>query len=177
MYCMKYSNLLVDLMNKEVDVYEANSNNVSSKRAILAHQLSTICEWIFKCGLALYACAGMFYLVNPLYSYFWLNEIVPVMPIFMPFIDENTQTGFVQLTIIHLVFITTSVIGSGASDFMFILLIFNMIFLARILTDNANELNAILRKDKVDRRVAKAKLVNILLMHREIFEYVLYILF
>lgn len=164
-------------MKKEVDIYEANSDNVSSKRAIIAHQLSTICEWIFKCGFALHACAAIFYLLNPLYSYFWLNKIVPIIPVYIPFIDENTQIGFVELTIIHLEFIVLTLIGSGAVDFMFILLIFNMLFLARILADNADELNAILRKDKVDRRVAKAKLVNILLMHREIFEYVLHFLF
>lgn len=112
-----------------------------------------------------------------LYSYFSLNKIVPIMPVYMPFIDENTQIGFVELTIIHLEFIVATVIGSAAVDFMFIMLIFNILFLARVLTDNADELNAILRKDKVDRHVAKAKLVNILLMHREIFEYVLHFLF
>lgn len=44
MYSVKYSEILIDLMSKELEIYEANSGNVSSKRAILAQQFSAISE-------------------------------------------------------------------------------------------------------------------------------------
>lgn len=112
----------------------------------------------------------MFYLLNPLYSHFWHDEIVPLMAIYMPFIDENTTKGFIGLTIMQLVFLVLAVIASAGVDFLFIILIFNMIFFARIFADNVNELNDTVREEKVDHDVIKGKLLNILLIHREIFE-------
>lgn len=170
MFSVKYSQVLKSLMNKQVDIYAANSSNVSSQRAILAQQFSTISEWILKIGFSLYTLAGMFYLLNPLYSYFWLDKIVPLIPIYMPFIDENTQIGFVVLTLMHLQFMILTLVASAAVDFMFIILIFNMLFLAKLFTNDVDELNDTLREEKVDKVVAKAKLLNILLMHQEIFE-------
>lgn len=76
--------------------------------------------------------------------------------------------------VMHLVFIVLAVIASVGVDFMFIMLIFNMIFFARIFTDNVNELNDILREEEVDKSLAKAKLINVLLLHREIFEFVFF---
>lgn len=132
MYSMKYSDILISLMNKDVEIYAANSNIASPNRIMLAQQFSTITEWIFECGFVLYAGSGMFYLLYPLHSYFWLDKTVPIMPLYMPFIDENTTSGFVELTVIHLEFIVTTVIGSAGVDFIFIMLIFNIIFFARI---------------------------------------------
>lgn len=170
MYSVKYSKLLIDLMNKEVDIYAVNSDNVFTKRIIFAQQFSTISDWIFKCGFALYSFSGGTYLVYPLYSYFCRDEIIPLIPLYMPFIDEKTKSGFIGLTIIHLVIIVLTIIASAAVDFMFITLTFNMIFFGRIFCDNVDGLNDTLRGEEVDKAVAKAKLINILLIHREIFE-------
>lgn len=164
------------LIRKEIDIFEANSKNVSSNRVILAQQFATLTEWIFKGGSTVYLLAGMSYFLNPLYSYFWLNEIVPILPVYMPFIDENTMEGFIGLTLMHLSLLVLAVAASAGVDFMFISLIFNMLFFARIFTDNVDELNDTLREDQVDRIQAKAKLTNILLIHREFIEYVYSIL-
>lgn len=178
MYSMKYADILMALIKKELEIYEANcKSNVSLKRTILAQQFSTITEWIFKVGFTIYVLAGMFYLLNPLYSYFWLGEIVPIVPIYVPYFDEHTTGGFISLTILHLVIIILTVVASAAADFMFIILIFNMIFFARIFADDVNELNDTLRADKADRILAKGKLTNSLLIHREIFEFVFHFIY
>lgn len=168
--CYKYADVMIALIRKEIDIYEANSKNVSLKRAMLAQRFASLSEWIFNGGCTVYMFGGMFYLLNPLYSYYWLGEIVPILPIYMPLIDETTTEGFIGLTVMHLVFLVLTVVSTAAADFMYVLLIFNMILFARIFSDNVDELNATLRGEEVNRIEAKFRLTNILLIHREIFE-------
>lgn len=170
MYSVKYGKMVVELMNKLVDIYTANSKATSRNRSIVIQKFTNITEIVIKGGLALYVLAGGFYLVNPVYSYYWRNEIVPLLPMYMPFIDENTTIGFSILTSIHLVFVFLAVIGSACTDFMFVMIIVNMPLLSSIFIDNIGELNGFLREEKVDESLVKAKFKNILLLHREFME-------
>lgn len=170
MYSVKYGKMVVDLMNKLVDIYTANSKTTSRNRSIVIQKFATITKIVIKGGLTLYVLAGCFYLLNPLYSYHWRNEIVPLVPLYMPFIDENTTIGFTILTSIHLVFLALAVIGSACTDFMFVMIIVNMPLLSSIFSDNIGELNAILREETVDESLVKTKFKNILLLHREFME-------
>lgn len=120
------------LIRKEIDIFEANSKNVSSNRVILAQQFATLTEWIFKGGSTVYLLAGMSYLLNPLYSCYWLGEIVPILPFYMPFIDETTKERFIGLTVMHLVFLGLAMVATAAADVLYVLLIFNMVFFGRI---------------------------------------------
>lgn len=88
----------------------------------------------------------------------------------MIFIDETTRNGFIALGITHLVFITLTVAGSACTDFMFFMIVVNIPVLSTIFVDNVEELNEILREETIDVLLAKSKLKNILLMHKEIWE-------
>lgn len=75
MYCVKYGYALTPGFNKLVDVYTANAKNVPYKRLMLVQRFATITEWIFKGGFVVYGFACLFYLINPIYSYFIKNEV------------------------------------------------------------------------------------------------------
>lgn len=170
MYSVKYGRMIVGLMNKLIGIYEANAKASSRSRLKLIRKFAIITEIMIKGGIAVYTFAGMFYLINPIYSYYWLNKIVPLVPIYLPFIDENTTAGFTALTGLHLIFLFMAVVGTACTDFMFVMLIVNMPLLSRIFQDNISELNDILREENVDQPLAKAKFKNILLLHREFWE-------
>lgn len=87
----------------------------------------------------------------------------------MPFVDESTKSGFIALMGIHFAYMLT-VVSSVGVDFIFVMTIINIPLLAIIFGDNVQELNEILREENVNEKVAKAKLRNILLMQREIWE-------
>lgn len=116
---------------------------------------------------------GMIYIVNPIFSYFWLNEIKPMLPVYMPFIDENTLIGFIELTLIHIIFIFTGALGTVSVDFMVVMIVLNVPIFSTIFSDNVHELNDILhaRNDGHDKSVlTKAKLRNLFFMFGEICE-------
>ncbi|XP_031616751.1 putative odorant receptor 83c [Contarinia nasturtii] len=71
------------------------------------------------------------------------------------------------MSAIHTVFIILAVIGSACTDFMFIMLIVNVPVLSNIFNENLSELNEMLREEDMNMLFVKAKLRNILLMHRE----------
>lgn len=170
MYSAKYGPMIVELMDKIVGIFAENARTTLLKRLILMQKYSFFTELVLKLGLLAYALAGVVYLFTPIYFYYFNREIIPIIPLFFLFIDENTTVGYMVLTSIHVVFIILAVISSACTDFMFAMIIVNAPELSNIFRDNVEELNDILKEEKVNNVLAKAKLRNILLMHREIWE-------
>lgn len=162
--------MVVEVMDKITAIYAANSKSTSRDRLKLINLFSTITEVVIKGGLALYFMVGIFYMINAIYSYYAKHVIIPLVPVYMIFVDETTKQGFIALGITHIAFIILTVIGSACTDFMFVMIIVNMPVLSTIFVDNVKELNEILKEKTVDVPLAKAKLKNILLMHKEIWE-------
>lgn len=162
--------MAVELMDKIIAIYAANSKTTSRKRLKLIKLFSLINEIIIKVGSALYFLAGLFYLINPIYSYYTKGELIPLIPVYMVMIDETTRNGFIALGITHMALTALTVTGSACSDFMFVTLVVNIPVMSTILVDNVEELNEILKEETVDEPLAKAKLKNILLLHKEIWE-------
>lgn len=167
MYSVKYGKMIVGLMDKLIEIFAANAKSSSRSRSILINKFALITEIVFKAGCAVYVLAGGFYFLNPIYSYYWRNEIAPLIPLYFPLINENTTGGLILLTAIHTVYLVLAIIGSACTDFMFVMIIVNMPVLSNIFGDNIRELNANLREELVDQVLVKAKFKNILLLHRE----------
>lgn len=170
MYSAKYGPMVVEVMDKITAVYEANSKSTSVKRLKLLKLFSIVTEVVIKGGSAVYCLAGIFYLINPIYSYFWKHELIPLIPVYIIFVDETTKNGFILLTIVHISFMVLTISGTAGTDFMFAMIIVNVPVLSTIFVDNIEELNEMLRADTVNVPLVKVKLKNILLMHREIWE-------
>lgn len=173
-YSAKYAPIVLANMQKMVCIYEANSKSVSIKRSQLVQQFATITEFVLKGGFAAYCVGGTVYLLNPIYSYFWKNRVVPMLPLYMPLVDENTKAGFITLSVLHMSLTILTVIASAALDFLLVMIIVNTPLLSTISGDNVRELNDILNEKNVNLPLANAKLKNIFLIHFETFEYVLY---
>lgn len=167
MLSIQYGHILVALMDKLVEVYKANAKGVSSKRLKMIRTSALITELVLKIGIALYSLTGVFYLTNPLYAYYTRHERVHIILLFIPFIDETTNSGFGILSAIHLICMILGVIAIAGSDFLFVMIILNVPLLSSIFSENIDELNGILRAEMLHVRSMRANLRNILLMHRE----------
>lgn len=170
MTSVMYGKVLVTAMDQITFIYAANAKTTDRKRLMLLSNFSLITEIVLKAGSALYCCAGLFYILNPFYSYYFKNELIPLIPLYIPFIDEETKTGFITLCGIHFGFMILTVMATACTDFMFVMIIVNIPVLSTIFCDNVRELNDILKNKNVDVPAAKGKLRNILLMHRDIWE-------
>lgn len=169
------------IVNKIIEVYAVNSIGASRKRFKLLQLLSTITELLLTYGFAGSCWCGVLFIMNPIFSYVWLHEMRPMLPIYMPFINEDTLSGFVQLTLIHIILIVTGVIGTASVDFMIVMIVLNVPIFSSIFSDNVQELNGILHAedgdggdcsgDGPDKSVMiKAKLRNMFFMFGEISE-------
>lgn len=170
MYSAKYGHQIVNVMDKIIEIYAANSNSASRKRLLLLQRFAFITEVVFKGGCFIYYIAGLFYLIAPAYAYYTRNELLPMFPLFLPFIDEKTNTGFAILTGIHMVLMLIAATASSATDFLFFTIIVNFPVLSTILKYNTEELSSVLGEEEVNIPLVKAKFKNILLLHRDVYE-------
>lgn len=167
------------MVDKIINVYAVNAKTLSRKRFKLLQMLSKITELFLKFGIIGGSCCGMFFIVNPFITYVWLNEMKPMIPIYMPFIDENTMDGFLLLTLIQTVFIVTGVIGTVSVDFLIFMIVLNVPIFSNIFSDNVTELNAILSGDDDEDKqtLIKMKLRNLFFMYDEIWQWVVFSFF
>lgn len=159
-------------MDQFIDIFKMNAKNPSRTRQMLMQRHAFITELVLKGGFVLYAMAGLFYFIEPIYAFVYYNEFIPLVPVFFPYIDENTTVGYVILTLIHIIYIALATIASACTDFMFIMIIANIPVLSNIFKDEVKELNETLSEEDADIRVVRGRLRNILLMHRELWEFV-----
>ena len=161
---------MIGLITKIIDVYEVNSDTTSRKRALLLGKVSFICGIILIGGICMYVSSGMLLFINPFYAYYWHNELKVTIPMYLPFIDETTETGFFSLLTIHFIEIVCAAVGTGCADFAFLVIVANIPVFTTIFVDNVNELNEILQEKKIDWLPAKAKLLNVFLLYNEIWQ-------
>lgn len=170
MLSAKYGPVFVSIMDKFVEIYAANSKDASPRRQKLIQIFAILTEITLVGGFTIYFLAAMVYLINPIYSYYFKNELVPIYPFYFPLFDENTISGYLALLAFHLTILVIAISGTGAVDFMFTAMFVNYLLLSYIFSDNVRELNEILNEKKLNSLLIRAKLKNILLMHRDIHE-------
>lgn len=169
-YSIRYAHLIVGLVNKLIGIFRVNSKVITHGRQEMLDRYLTYTEYLFKVGIALYFFASTGYFVYPFYRYKVYNEIIPILPNYLPYVDENTNTGFIILTIFHLNLIVLGALGTACSDLSFTMVIVNVPVLGNIFTDNIKDLNDILKEKRPNLPMMKARLLNIFLQHREIAE-------
>lgn len=115
----------------------------------------------------MYSVSLFTYYLFPLYVYVTENELIPIVDLYLPGVDETTTAGYFAYLIFHMILTSFGFIGSCCSDFLFTMMIINVPFMANILSENFDELNEILRDKEHDRLHVKMKFRNILLIHKE----------
>lgn len=164
----RYAEVLTDTIEKIVNIYEANINTASRKRAILLRNISIISNRIMIGGLTGSTFVAIVHYINPIYMYYWQNEYSTLFPLYIPFIDEKTAHGFVVLMIIQTVEVFCASIASASVDIMFAMIVVNILIFANIFVDYVNELNGNLRKDEMIVSFAKIKLKNVIDAYNDI---------
>lgn len=165
---MRYAKLMNSVINRIIDVYEANAGTKLPKRALLLHNMSWLSEVILIGGYLFYMFVGILHLINPIYAYFWQHEFKPLMPLYIPFIDVKSSVGFVILISIQTLEVFAAVMATGCADFPFMILVLNVRIFTTIFEDSANELNVMLHERKVDMLKVKAQLKHISKMYGDI---------
>lgn len=171
-YSVKYSDNITWMINYLYEIYKTNAATNCGRRASLFNRFAFYTEIVFMCGILLYFLSMVSYFLYPIYMYLFDGEIVTLIPTYFPGINEKSYSGFIILSCYQILLIFLAFIAASACDFLFTMLIVNVPVMAILIEMEVEQLNDILTSQKVDEPLAKSKFRNILLMHREMTEYV-----
>lgn len=156
------------MINHLCGIYKVNVKTKDPNRRAVFDRFAFYTEMVFKCGCLLYFLSMLSYLVYPFYMYLFEREIVTMLPIYLPGIDEATVTGFAATTCYHLTIMILACIAASAVDFLVTMLVINIPIMAMLIEMEVEKLNGAVTCGK--ELLVKSKMRNILLMHREMTE-------
>lgn len=148
-------------------VYAANQNQKNAPYAILMKWSSNcllFAKWgCIPCG----ACMSVL-ICWPFAGYYLTGVLEPILPTFIPFMDENTTFGYIFLYCFEFSLCVLAMSGTCGADFMLIILIVHMWPLCQIFQNMFKELNAglLVERNRSSQHM-KDHFRNILMVHRD----------
>lgn len=150
-------------------LYEVHITTESSERLQYFRTFARVTEYIFMFIAFFYVSTVMSILCMPIFVYFTQHEVTPIMPLYIPGIDEKTTIGYIILAIYHLHLNFLSLVGVFATDYFLIVVIVSSLIFAKLITLEIQQIHCEL-DEKCSTRTIRIRFRNILLMHRELDE-------
>lgn len=145
----------------------ANSKTVAPERKKIMDIFATVTEYFFYFNFVEYMVVGLFHLVLPIVIYFVQEQLIFIIPVRIPGIDETSSRGQCIHWVFHAIWVGFGVFGLAICDFFYATPIIHSLLIAEIIHDEMDQLNKYLIQPKVNIFAAKGKFRNILMMHRE----------
>lgn len=151
------------------DIYKEHITTESVERAEYFRKFALFTEYFFKFLVLMYFSLIFVVLTYPGFMYFTQHELVPIMPLYIPGIDENTIIGYIIITIYHLTMITLASVGIAATDFFLAIVIISSLIFAKLIWLEMQQIHTDL-DEKSSELSLKVHFRNILRMHKEMCE-------
>lgn len=139
----------------------------SRARLLLFNRFALYSDLMVKLGMAAYIGSALLLLPYPIYMYFFENQKVPVLSLYIPGIDEETDFGFWLLNSINFPITILATFAMSATDIFYALIICNIPIMARLIEDEIIQLNEIIAVTENGDLPWIHRFRNILMMHRE----------
>lgn len=78
-------------------IYKVHITTQSIERKKYFQQFSQFTELLFKALILMYAGSTCMFFVFPIYVYFSKKELIPMLPLFAPGLDEKTTIGMKKM--------------------------------------------------------------------------------
>lgn len=105
---------------------------------------------------------------------FALNELVPIFPLFIPGIDEETSLGFSILCVYHITCLIVAVMGFSGQEFFTTIIIISSLIFSKLISLDLKQINIDLQEDGAGMLQVKGRLRNVFLMHQKVDVYVIF---
>lgn len=152
------------------NLYKVHTNTESHKRAKFMHQCAFVTEIVFKLMFSAYMLAIFAFFMLPIFVYVVTGELIPIAPIYIPGIDENTVTGYVLLVVIHTLCFGVAVLGFIATEFLLAIVIMSTMIFGKLIAADMKLINDDVEQAEPNILYARLRLKNVLLMHQEMCE-------
>lgn len=168
MYHIRYEEDYLWSLNFIQQLYNIHAKTASPARAEYFRKFAMFTEFLFKFLTFVLLMAVIFFFIVPIYVYATENRLVPLIPLYLPGIDETTNTGYMLLLLLHSTQTVMCVIGFVAFEFLLEIIVINSLIFGKLIALDtemiSNELENGMRHNAIYR------LKNIFIMHQEMAE-------
>lgn len=98
--------------------------------------------------------------------YFFEHEVVPIIPVFVPFIDETQLTGYIILGVFHITLLVLGILGVLACDFFMAIIIISTLIFAKLTSMELEQIDIDQQIEDPEISI-RGRFKNVLLMHQE----------
>lgn len=170
-YSMHHAPLILSMFDQLIHVFKASDKEHQPlKRLQKLYRYVTVTEYIFKLSCTLYSLTVIGYLASPVAIYLLTHELITIIPIRLPFIDDKTLIGFFIMTFFEGISAILGAFGTAASDLTFAMIIINTHAVANIVEESIEDLNNDLQAKRQKILAIKGRFRNVLLQNSEIVE-------
>lgn len=170
MAAIRYAEDMQKMMRTLQNLYKVQMGLDSIERTEYFRKFSFFTEILFIAMVVGYYACGLCFLSYPIIMFLANGELFPVFPMFLPFVNENTNIGYTILTIYHIIFVIMPMAGLAGVEFFIAVFMISSLLFAKLITLDAQQINIELSAEKSEKMKIKYRLRNILLMHKEMSE-------
>nr|QGW45413.1 odorant receptor 40 [Bradysia odoriphaga] len=145
------------------------SNKESSHNKTLLTTAVNIIVFIFKGGISFLIATAILTVLKPSITYLLIGIVEPVIPTYIPMLNENEFSGYVALAAFHTYLLFVFVIGTAAIDFGLMVFVLQSYTLSAIFRNAVDNFNSLVGKNEQDANTieVRASLRNLILMHMD----------
>lgn len=170
MYHIRYTDDFNWIIRKIQNLYKVHITTKSPDRIAYFRNFALFTEVLFKLMIIAYSTCILAFFSIPIFVYLTTSELVPVLPLYLPIVDESTTVGYTILTIYHISCAILATIGFTAIDYFMAIVITSSLIFAKLISSDLQEMNIDLLENDAGLMAAKARFRNVLLMHQEMGE-------
>lgn len=172
LYHIRYASDLVWMITTIQNLYKVHIDTESRTRGKFMSQCAFVTEIVFKLMASTYNLAVFAFFMLPIFVYVVTGELIPIAPIYIPGIDENSFSGYVALVGIHILCFFAAVLGFIATEFLLAVVIMSTMIFGKLIAADMKLINEDVEQDQPNILHARLRLKNVLLMHQELCEWV-----
>lgn len=171
LYTFRYVDEYEWLLNSVRDLFKLHDKSKSRDRIEIFQKFSIFAEILFKFTIGMYITGCIVIFMFTVHVYLTTGEMIPVIPIFIPGIDATTPIGYTIHTIFHIILMIFVAFGFASLDFLIAILITSSLIFSKLIAIDFKQINPDL-SDKNKKMIdAIGRFRNVLLMHREMGEF------
>lgn len=150
------------------NIYVANASNIVLQSTALM-KWSTRLLLVTKLITGVIVAAGLLAYAIPVLVYVLTGQLIPIAPLYIPFLNENTTAGFTALILIQTVWDAQVIVGMVAADTLLTLFILFQFLMGDLFDNLFLELNCALDDNPHIARSGEvyACVRNLTMMHQQ----------
>lgn len=170
LYHIRYVDDLQWILRFVQKLYKVHIKTASAERQQYFNNFAMVTEYLFIVMTTAYLLSVFTFFPYPVYMYLFENEVVTIIPIYLPFVDHTQFVGYCVLGAFHIVLFIFATLGILACDFFMAINIISTLIFSKLISLDLQQID-IDCEQKCSTLMVKGRLRNVLLMHQEMIKW------